>query len=210
MRYKLSHLPLLKIVLPLIAGILCFNFLDIPFSILMILAILLLLVLTVSHFTIGNPFSKKLNAIIVYAFVFTIGGLMITNKKFSNQKNHFSVYKAEFAKGIIVKPLEEKEKTFKTVIAIQKIIDSTNTEKNVDGNLLVYIQKDSSLADLEIGDKVLLHFKSKTVDAPKNIGQFDYKKYLQYKSIFQQQYITKNEITVLQKHQSLFVKRYSN
>lgn len=210
MQYKLSHLPLLKIVLPLIAGILCFNFLDISFSILLIFAILLLLILIISHFTIENTSSKKLNAVIVYAFIFAVGGLMTANKKFSNQENHFSEYKAEFSKGIIVKPLEEKEKTFKTVIAIHKIIDSTNIEKNADGNLLVYIQKDSSLSNLEIGDEVLLHFKSKAVDAPKNIGQFDYKNYLQYKSIFQQQYITKNEITVLQKHKSLFVKRHAN
>ena len=121
MRYKLSHLPLLKIVLPLIAGILCFNFQEVPFSSLLVFAILLLLGLIISHFTIKNSFSKTLNAVIVYAFVFTIGGLMITSKKFSNQQNHFSLYNATFAKGIISKPLEEKEKTFKTLLTVLKL-----------------------------------------------------------------------------------------
>ena len=164
----------------------------------------------VSHFNISTRFIKKLNIVIGVAFVFIVGGLMITNKKFSQEQNHFSLYNAEFAKGIISKPLEEKEKTYKTIIAIQHIIDSAEIEKTASGNLLVYIQKDSMLANLEVGDEVLLQLKSQSVAAPKNIGEFDYKNYLKHKSIFHQQYITKNEITVLQQHKSLFIKRYSN
>jgi hypothetical protein len=210
MQYKLSHLPLLKIVLPLIAGILFFNYTNISFPVLLIATGVLFMVFLVSHFSIETQFLKKLNAVIGIAFVFIIGGLMISNKKFSHQQNHFSLYNATFAKGIISKPIEEKEKTYKTFIAVQHIIDSTEIEKTANGNLLVYIQKDSTLANLEVGDVVLLQQKSQSVASPKNIGEFDYKNFLQHKSVFQQQYITKNEITVLQKHKSLWVKRFSN
>jgi competence protein ComEC len=210
MQYKLSHLPLLKIVLPLIAGILFFNYTNISFPVLLITTGVLFMVFLVSHFSIETQFLKKLNAVIGVVFVFIIGGLMISNKKFSHQQNHFSLYNATFAKGIISKPLEEKEKTYKTFIAVQHIIDSTEIEKTANGNLLVYIQKDSTLANLEVGDVVLLQLKIQSVASPKNIGEFDYKNFLQHKSVFQQQYITKNEITVLQKHKSLWVKRFSN
>ncbi len=104
-----------------------------------------------------------------------VGGLMITNKKYNNQKNHFSNYNALFAKGIIIKPLEEKDKSFKTVISVEQVIDSINTIKHTSGNLLVYIKKDSMLSTLEIGDEVLFQLNYKPVEGPKNIGQFNYK-----------------------------------
>ncbi len=210
MQYKLSHLPLLKIALPLLAGILCFDIADIPFTISLISSVVLFALLIFSHFRIKNNASKTINAVIIYVLIFLIGGLMITNKKFSNQQTHYSNFKAEFAKGIISSPLEEKEKTYKTVINVIQIIDSANKQTNTTGKLLVYIKKDSSLSTLEIGDEVLFHLKYKAVDGPKNPGQFDYQKYLQYKSIFQQQYISAPEITVIKKHKSLFVKRISD
>lgn len=209
-KYKLSHLPLLKIILPIITGILWFNYFDISFSVLLISTFAWLLLAIISHIYVTNPFSKKLNAFLIFTLLIFIGGLMISNKKINNQKHHFSLLKAEFAIGLITKPLEEKDKTYKTVLSINTIIDSTTVKKNVSGNLLVYLQKDSSTADLEIGDELLVHLKSKSIDAPKNIGQFDYKHYLQYKSIYHQAYLTKDEFRILQKHKRLFIKRYSN
>ena len=88
MQYKLSHLPLLKIVLPLIAGILFFNYTNISFPVLLITTGVLFMVFLVSHFSIETQFLKKLNAVIGIAFVFIIGGLMISNKKLNNQQNH--------------------------------------------------------------------------------------------------------------------------
>jgi competence protein ComEC len=210
MQYKLSHLPLLRIALSLIAGIFFFNLIPIPFYVILISSVLILLLVYVSHFTINNPLLKRYNAALIYICIFIIGGLMIANKQYNCQEHHFSNFKPEFAKGIIVKPLEEKDKSYKTVISLQKYIDSTNTETNTDGNLLVYIQKDSALQNLEIGDEILFRCNYKSVDTPKNPGQFDYKNYLQYKSIYQQQYIAISEITVTEKHKSLFVKRISN
>lgn len=210
MQYKLSHLPLIRVVLPLIAGIFIFDVFIVPFVYLLLSTIILLLIVIISHLTISNPLSKKVNAGFVYAIIFLTGGLMIVNTKFNNQLHHFSNYKGVFAKGIIAKPVESNDKTYKTVISVEQIIDSSNNVKNTDGNLLVYIQKDSAFSSLDIGDEVLFHVRTKTVDGPKNIGQFNYRDYLQYKSIFQQAYINKSELVILQKHKSLLVKRISD
>ena len=210
MQYKLSHLPLWKIILPLLSGILVFDIFTISFQTILTASIILMFSLLVSHLTISNYLSKKINAIIIYTLIFFIGGLMITDKKMDNETKHFSKYKSEFAKGIITKPLEEKEKTYKTVVAIWQVIDSTNKTQNVSGNLLVYIQKDSSFSKLEIGDEVLFKLNYKSVDKPKNPGEFDYRNYLLHKSIFQQQYVAINSISVTQKYTSLFIKRKSD
>lgn len=210
MQYKLSHLPIFKIILPLLAGILIFDILRIPFQSILVISIVLFILLLISHFTITNYLSGTINAIIVYLLVFLIGGLMISNKKLIHQHKHFSQYKSEFAKGIILKPLEVKDKTYKTVIEIKQVTDSNNVATNTNGNLLVYIQKDSLLSALEIGDEVLFKLNSKSVEVPKNPGEFDYKYYLQHKSIFQQQYIAANTISIIHKHQSLLIKRMSD
>lgn len=210
MQYKLTHLPLLKVVLPLVAGIVCFSSFTLSLSSILAMTLAFSIIVIVSHLSIRHPLSKKLNAWFIYALIFLTGALMITHKNIHNQTAHFGHYKGEFAKGIISKPLEEKDKTYKTVIAVKQIIDSLNNTTPVSGNLLVYIQKDSTLADLSIGDEVLFHLKAKAVDGPKNPGQFDYRNYLQHKSIYQQQYLTKAEITLLQKHKTLWFKRSSN
>jgi competence protein ComEC len=210
MQYKLSHLPLVKIVLPLLTGILFFDVFSVSFLTILITTLVLFITGIISHFTITNYLSKKINAIIIYVLIFSVGGLMVINKKFNNQEHHFSRYKSAFAKGIISKPLEEKDRTFKTVISIQQVVDSTHSAKNADGNLLVYIQKDSSISNVEMGDEVLFQLNYKPVDEPKNPGEFDYKNYLKYKSIFQQQYIAVSSITIIHKHQALFIKRISD
>ena len=210
MEYKLSHIPLLKIILPIVAGILMFDILSIPFQTILMICIALLILLLISHFTVTNYLSRTINATIVFLLVFFIGGLMITNRKLTNQDKHFSLYKSEFAKAIISKPLEVKDKSYKTVLEIVQLIDSNNQVTNTKGKLLVYIQKDSLLSELEIGDEVLFKLNSKPVEEPKNPGEFDYKNYLQHKSVFQQQYIAANTITKIHKHQSLHIKRVSD
>lgn len=210
MQYKLSHLPLLKIILPILIGIFLFNVLSIPFQTHLIICIILFICLVISHYTISNNLSKTINAIIMYVLIFFVGGLMITNKKIETQDKHFNNYKSDFAKGIISSSLEEKDKSYKTVIEITQIIDSSKQVQNCDGKLLVYIQKDSVLALLEIGDEVIFQLNSTAVEKPKNPGQFDYRNYLEHKSIFQQQYITANSISIIQKHKTLFIKRISD
>lgn len=210
MQYKLSHLPLLKIILPILIGIFLFNILSIPFQTHLIICIVLFLGLMISHFTISNNLSKTINAVIIYLLVFFIGGLMISNKKLENQKTHYTKFKSEYAKGIISKALEEKDKSYKTVVEITQVIDSSNKQQIANGNLLIYIQKDSALKHLEIGDEILFKLNSTLVERPKNPGQFDYRNYLEHKSIFQQQYITKDAIILIQKHKALYIKRISD
>ncbi|MDB5225860.1 MAG: ComEC family competence protein [Bacteroidota bacterium] len=164
----------------------------------------------ISHLTIKDYATKILNAIILLMLLFFTSGLMISNHQFRNDTQHFNKLQGSFAMGIITKPLEERNKSYRTSIEVTQVIDSINHIHFSDGNLLVYIQKDSTLSALEIGDEVIFHLYFKSVDAPKNPGQFDYKNYLQYKSIYDQQYISVNQIVIHKKHAALFVKRVSN
>lgn len=210
MPYKPAHLPILKMIVPLLIGISLFNYIECNFTVLLCITVAWISICIISHFSVKNKTTKNVNALFVYACLILIGGLMITSTRYDNQKNHYAKTNAEYAQGIIAKPIEEKEKTYKTVIEIEAVIDSNKNKKNADGNLLVYIEKDSIAKQLEIGDEILFRLHHKPIGTPQNIGQFDYKKYLKHKRIFHQQYLIKSDLTITQKHKSLFVKRISN
>mgnify|MGYP000868067824 FL=1 len=210
MPYKLQHIPLLKILIPIVAGILAFDVFSISFTYLTISILLLFGVLLISHFTTHHSFSKKINIVITFLFLFVLGAWMIRSAKIENQSNHFSRYKADFAKGIIAAPLEEKENTYKTVLQIEQVIDSLGNAQSSSGKLLVYFKKDSCLQTVEIGDEILFQLKAKTVDAPSNLGQFDYANYLKHKSMYQQAYIPNGSWILLSKHKRYAVDRISN
>ena len=210
MGFHFKYLPLIKIVLALIAGIFLFNLVTIPFQYCLYFCLFIFILFIAFHYNVSNLSIKKASAYIAYVVVFLVGGLMATNKKLENQDLHFSNQKAQFAKGIIFSSLEEKDKSYKTVIKITETIDSLNKTQAATGNLLVYLAKDSSLKELEIGDEILFNLRYNAVEAPKNPGQFDYRNYLKYKSIFHQQYIALHQYQLLTKHKSLFVKRISD
>lgn len=210
MQYKLSHLPLVKVILPFISGILIFSFYTFPIRPFLWVAIILLAVLLVTHLFFKKYDIKLVQTILIISLLFCIGGILSLQNNPVNHVRHFSKYNGDFAEGIISKTIEEKEKSYKTVIAISKLIDSSQKAIPVDGNLLVYIQKDSLFKTMEIGDEVLFQLKAKEVEVPKNPGQFDYQNYLKHKSIYQQQYLASHQISILEKHKSLWLKRFSN
>ena len=210
MVYKLSHVPLVKILLPFIAGILVFNTLTVSFYTLSIISISLFVLFLFSHLSNSHPYVAKLNFILSVLLIFTLGGWWISSTKKINTKNYFSNYDAKFTKGIILNPIEEKENTYKTVLNISQIIDSNGNKHYTNGKLLAYIKKDSNFNTLEIGDEILFTLNATPIAPPKNPAQFDYANYLSYKSIYYQTYIPLGGWVLNQKHKAYFILRISD
>lgn len=212
MEYKLSHLPFVKIIIPFISGIFFWNYFNIPIYYLIVSCIAFILLLIIAHNFSGTKSIRTLSTVGIAITIFLIGGLLNASNNFINQHQHFSLQKGQYAKGILYKPLEEKAKTYKTFIAVHQLIDSNTIMQHVTGNLLVYLEKDSSLSRLEIGDEVLFALHYKPVDSIKNPAQFDYKQFLSYKAVYHQQYIKAHEIAIIKSNASalLWIKRISH
>ncbi|MEZ5055382.1 MAG: ComEC/Rec2 family competence protein, partial [Chitinophagales bacterium] len=207
MQYNLSQIPLAKILIPIILGIGIFEKWTIGFNFLFILSCILCCILLILHYLSHHPTIKKWNTLNIYLLQILLGGLLITQKQLTQQKNHFSNYKAVYAKGIIATELKEKPKSYKTVLNIQKVYDSLHTAIPSVGNLMLYIEKDSSLLPLEIGDEILIRLNYNKIKAPKNIAEFDYRTYLKHQSIYHQQYVAKHQLIVTQKNAGFLLKR---
>lgn len=210
MQYKLSHLPAIKILMPFCIGILCFSQLNVDIQYFYICAVILLLAVFVSHLYIKNTLLKNINAVFIIALIFCLGGLLITTSTLENKPNHYSKFKAKYAKGIVNKALQEKDKSYQTILCLQQVIDSTYHTNKCTGKLMVYLKKDSSVNSLEIGDEILIPLHYTAIRTPKNIAEFDYKKYLQHKAIYFQQYLQPSDYVLLAKHKTEKIKWMSN
>lgn len=210
MQYKLSHLPLVKILLPLLMGIVAFHFFTTSYAILIISSLILFLCVIVSHVSIMHPYAKRANAVLISVFLFLLGGCMISATQYKNQPFHFSKYKAVFVKAVIYTPIEEKENTYKTILQINTVIDSSRAVHYSNGKIMVYFKKSPNVQQLEIGDELLIALSPKPIDTPKNPGQFNYAEFLAHKGVYHQAYVRESDWIITQKHKAFTILRISN
>jgi len=105
----------------------------------------------------------------------------------------------EIFSAIIIRPPEEKDKSFKLIIQIRKMKED-NHWKTVNQKCLVYCEKNRLPFVPEYGDLILFHAGIKRVDPPMNPDQFDYRKYLQNQGVTIQCYIRSADIVLLKKN----------
>ncbi len=212
MQFKLAHLPLLKIIIPFIGGILFFDNIVISSDILIGISIPLLIFIILIHNKVLNNTIKKAQTILLFCLIFLIAGTWSTLIKEKATGQNFILEKKGdvIAKGVIIQTLEEKEKTYKTIIRLEQIQNSTGTNKCNNQKILTYLQKDSNALALDIGDEIIFHFNARKIEKPKNPGQFDYSAYLGYKLIIYQQYLKGNEYIITEKRKSLAILRISD
>lgn len=202
---KLNQLPWLKILIPFLLGILLSQYIDYKIPNLFLLVVLF-------GFSILNVVYKRYNKLILIISAFsiiTIFGIAYTQIfQIKHQDKHFSKIKGNYLIGTISDVVEEKEKSFKTIISIHSVLDSLSIHQ-ADGKLLTYFQKSDSF-DVEIGDELIFPFVCNEIEPPKNINQFNYKNYLANNSIYFQTYIKENTYKIITPKKSYFILRKSN
>ena len=95
---------------------------------------------------------------------------------------------ADFYQCVIIEPVKEKKNSFQLTLLINaKLIDSAWSLSK--GRALIYMEKDSLSSALKFGDNLLIRGNLSFLEPPKNPKEFDYKRYLENRSIYQQGYL---------------------
>ncbi len=192
-----STVPILRMLLAFVAGILFEIFTESSYLIFLITGLVVLATLyIVLHL-------KKLNASRtlrwVYGGIITVCffccGVLITyvnNQR--NYPNHFSKYMRPGSVYVvrITEPPVEKAKSVKLVTEVKGILNSGNY-KSCSGQLLTYLEKDSTSLHLKYGQVLLLSGNPQSIKGPANPGEFNYKQFLYFHQIFQQIYLSKHK-----------------
>ncbi len=179
--------PFIRLLLPLIAGIILQWYLQIPIA----MAILSLISFSIAYslfFLLPLSLRFKiqwLQGIILHLLLITLGLLLTWQKDVRHTSNWFGQYyhNSDYLIVRINEPLVEKAKSDKADGYVEAIIhnDSVTSCK---GKLLLYFAKDSLAVPLQYGDKILIHKNLQAIKNSGNPGAFNYKQYAAFQSTF--------------------------
>ncbi len=192
--------PVIRLLPPFIAGILLQWYLQIAIPVIIVSAVSFLTayglfgLLPLSlRFKLGSIRGLLLNAVLVSA-----GLLVIWNKDARHHQNWYGNYYKDSACIIatIAEPPEEKSKSYKAMVWVENIV-AGDSAFNADGKLLLYFAKDSSMPQLQYGDRILVNKKLQAIKNSGNPGAFNYQQYAAFQQLYHNAFLKKDDWVLL-------------
>ena len=187
----LQRTPFFRLLLPLVIGIVFYQYFP-DFSIVLIaLFCFISFVLILCSFFFRNSQKQYSFRWIfgcgIFLFLMSLSFLLCINQ---NRKSEFDnlLQKGIFKVELIKAPIE-KANSYLCEVKLIQMLDS-NEWKTAKGNAIVYLQKDSSAAKLLYGDRLLVETEFKTPERALNPDGFDYAKYLKRQGIGATTYVS--------------------
>ncbi len=211
---KLSHIPLLRLLFPFVAGIIsvvyfkpniyyllsCFGFLLISYFLIILIK------------KLNNSFKTRwVFGVLLYLNMF-LAGACLTSYQYKNTNKttaQFTESTNQLLIGEIIEPVQIKENTIKAILAIKGVKSDKKWLKS-DGKVIIYLQKDSLSNLLTIGDVLSFEPKLENVPPPKNPNEFDFRKYLSYHLIHQQAFLRSNNWQLVNKAATSGIFKFAN
>jgi competence protein ComEC len=168
--------PFIRLLLPLIAGIVLQWYLQIPLQVIVTAfislgtAFLLFLLLPIAlRFKV-----QALQGFIIQLLFITLGAWLTWQKDIRHQNNWYGNYYKDGSYLVvrIDEPLVEKNKSFKADGYVETVVQDGKAIP-AEGKLLLYFSKDSVKTDLQYGDKILISKKLQPLKNSGNPGAFN-------------------------------------
>lgn len=184
-----KSIPLLKIIFPYLLGILFV----LQFGIIKNTAIwfinstiLVSITFLIYHISKNKTGFKKIIyniSINVFLFILAHQSFYVYNAK--NDVTHYTHYISSTQQQSVVSIAEVPVVTIKglKLVVNLKYIDTKTKWKKTSGKTIIYLKKDS-LNTYNVGDYLFLNTKWSYITEPKNPNEFNYKRYLENKNIF--------------------------
>jgi len=191
---NLKQFPFLRLLIPLIAGIISNhliieNKLNFPLQFISTLTFILILTLCFLNSRFNYKF-RWLWGLLLIITIFLSSSLLTYSHRYLEYSNTLinKSDKPNYFKILITEPIEIKEKSVKLIAKLKSLKKTEKWEKTY-GNAIIYIEKDSLSEKIKYGDELVLFTKFQEIREPQNPFQFNYKRYLSNKKIFYQSYI---------------------
>jgi competence protein ComEC len=198
--YIWKKAPFLRLLLPLISGIIIGFYFSFQVSHIIVAAIFLLSAFLL--FTVlpeAHRFKyRAVQGIIISLFIIVFGLFITWQKDIRNNKNWYGNYSSDSCSMVVMvaEPPTEKAKSYKALVSVQYVINK-EIQQNGKGNILVYFAKDSFSENLKYGDRIILSKQLQPIKNTGNPGAFDYVRYCAFQQIFHQVYLKQNEWKLL-------------
>jgi competence protein ComEC len=210
MRSVFNEIPMLKLVLPFMAGVGIEIAADAMFHQaewwLVFFAGLLIVSMAYAVLfrfrSLTFQFRWQVTEGIAFAFVFTSLAYILTWFHTTiNYPDHFSKHcdKQKFLVATIAKPPVLKEKIVTTVAEVEEVADN-NLRVKTHGKLLLSFMRNGASENLKYGDEVIVPAKIEQFDAPQNPEEFDFKLYQSFHAIYHRSFVLIDNWRVLRRN----------
>lgn len=183
--------PILRLLIPFLAGLLIYTGAGLDWSLLALGMALLLGLIILGWLERRHRFSEQWLTSLGVSFSMMLAGAgAVALKNFTYKNHHFESYLVE-SDGWIARVIDygqEKERSVKYLATMEISLDTTGG-KLVSGNIILYLAKDSLAMQLEPGARIVFKGTPLPVAGPTLPGAFDYRQYLARRGIFYQIYL---------------------
>lgn len=201
---KVLQYPLTQITIFFIVGIIFNRYFNVELNFgLYFLATVFLLFVTVFlvNFRSNNKAFVKIFTIASFVLSFAIGNFSAVLHQHTNDVNHYSHSmpvsdNSVYMKVVLLERWKSTEKNNRFVAEIYRLDGKTST-----GKILVNFKKEPIGTDLKIGMKLAINAKVLPLQKPLNPDQFDYRSFLNNKSIYGQIFTAESSIAVFNSKQ---------
>jgi competence protein ComEC len=190
----MGHIPLLRLVIPFITGIILWLFLGwiMPFWIISCSLVLILIIWRIYTNYCGLSYDARwIFGVLISFFLIAAGYQHAQNYNQINFSDHFSKISVPgegYFELTVTQPISEKEKTFQVIGWINKY-HSEEFQVRARGKIILYLQKDSLSREVRYGDVLIIKNQYFEPSDPKNPGDFNYKAHLASRNIFHQSWL---------------------
>lgn len=186
--------PFVRLLIPLILGILLQHSAKLNEPIIILVLILTLIAVILTSF-LNTPFHLQYIKGITITLFIIVCGIQITDIRDNEFQPIANTQKILFI-GEITKLPDEKEKNYKTEI----LIDAKKADvqwEHINTKIIAHIEKDTNLLNLKAGNKIVFLAKINPIWSQQNPFGFNYAKYLSFKQIDHVVYIKADEWSLL-------------
>jgi competence protein ComEC len=204
-----KRIPFLRLLLPLIAGIMVAHYFAIAIVDVFITAgVFILFTFFYSIATASLKFKLAwLNGIAITIIFICTGNSIYQFHDTKNTNDWIGNYylKDSILAVTIQEPLTEKTKSFKT-IATADFIYHNHEWKKTTGNIILYFKKENHPPNLHYGSQLIIHKTLQPITNSGNPGAFNYQQYCAFQDIYAQAFAAEKDFTVLSETKTNFLK----
>ncbi|MBA3673395.1 MAG: ComEC/Rec2 family competence protein [Chitinophagaceae bacterium] len=193
--------PFLRLLIPVIGGILLQWYIQFDANQIIIAAICFTLAfIAFQLLPLALRFKlQTLQGFLINLILIVLGLFITYQKDIRHQQDWFgTVYSdSNYVIATINEPLIEKNRSYKAEALVGNILYDT-TVQNTSGKIIIYFEKDSAnTTALKYGDKILISKKVQQIKNSGNPGAFDYQRYLTFRQIFHNVFLKKSDWVLL-------------
>lgn len=187
--------PALRLLLPLIAGIILQWYLQFSFTYIAIsLTCLLLASALFRFFNVRAQYHLyRWRGLVTHLLILSFGMLLTWQRDARTQGNWYGHYLTDSSRLLlkINEPLQAKARSIKAEALVTAVINGAQTHPTT-GKLLLYFSKDSSSNRLRYGDFILAGNQLQPIRNSGNPGAFNYKRYAAFQQLYHQAFLKPN------------------